>query len=537
MFDRWRQRFANWLAPKRRIATRMYHAARPSRLTTGWGQSETSADAELQSSLRTLRSRTRALVRDAAYAKRAKLVVINNVIGSGIGIQAQVKTSRDQLNIRVNDAIEQTWLDWCDAEHCHTGGSLHFHDLERAVMGQVFDTGECFIRYHFSAFGGSAVPLALELIEPERLADRFHPFGASRRALIRMGVEVDGFYRPLAYWITTTHPGDLLKTPEETAQVERVPAEFMVHLRIVDRWPQTRGEPWLHAAARRLNDMDGYSEAEIVAARGAASYMGTIETKDDNYAGSVETETGERQMELEPGVVEHLKPGEKFEFHSPNRPNSAMDAFMRMMLREVAAGASVSYESLSRDYSQSNYSSSRLALLDDRDLWRVLQRWFIRGFRQRTHRIWMQQAVLARAIPGINVEEYGVNPAKFHAVSYKPRGWSWIDPTKEVEAFKEAIRAGFTTVTEVIAQTGGGRDLEEVLNERERELEMMAEKGLKTDTDPGSSQTQETAETPGDGDEPEDPEDEDLDDDGSGDDEQDRVRRLPIAQVSGGNAW
>ena len=46
---------------------------------------------------------------------------------------------------------------------------------------------------------------------------------------------------------------------------------------------------------------------------------------------------------------------------------------MRFMLREIAAGTGVSYESLSRDYSQSNYSSSRLALIDDRDLWRVFQ--------------------------------------------------------------------------------------------------------------------------------------------------------------------
>ena len=44
----------------------------------------------------------------------------------------------------------------------------------------------------------------------------------------------------------------------------------------------------------------------------------------------------------------------------------------------LAAGCGPSYESLSRDYSQSNYSSSRLSLLDDRDLWRVLQQWWLR---------------------------------------------------------------------------------------------------------------------------------------------------------------
>ncbi|MGA0920517.1 MAG: phage portal protein, partial [Gemmatimonadaceae bacterium] len=37
----------------------------------------------------------------------------------------------------------------------------------------------------------------------------------------------------------------------------------------------------------------------------------------------------------------------------------------------MASGIGVSYESISRDYSQSNYSSSRLALLEDHDLYKA----------------------------------------------------------------------------------------------------------------------------------------------------------------------
>jgi hypothetical protein len=40
-------------------------------------------------------------------------------------------------------------------------------------------------------------------------------------------------------------------------------------------------------------------------------------------------------------------------------------------------------------------------------------------------------------------------------------------------AYKEAIKAGLTTNAHVIAQTGDGRDLEDVLNDRRRELTMM----------------------------------------------------------------
>jgi lambda family phage portal protein len=348
----------------------------------------------------------------------------------------------------------------------------------------VFTAGEVFVRKHMARFGDSQVPLALELIEAERLADEFTapvPGGAGPN--VRLGVEGDAFGRPTAYWIREVHPGALRITPEQTARLIRVPAADIIHIRIIDRWPQTRGEPWLHAVLRKLNDLEEYSGAELVAARMSANYFATIESaQDDPLPDAKKADDGSKQINIEPGVIEQLTPGDKLEFHTPNRPNTALDPFMRYMLREVAAGTGVSYESLSRDYSQSNYSSSRLALLDDRDLWRVLQAWWIRTFREPLHRTWLQQAGLARAIAGLPVDQYALDPERYAAVRWKLRGWSWVDPTKEVTAFKEAVKAGFTTVSAVIAATGGGVDIEDVIAERKEELELLEEAGIEVDT-------------------------------------------------------
>lgn len=490
--------FRKRIAPAR-TSSRTYHAARASRLTSGWAASTSSADSELLASLQSLRNRSRALVRDSSYAKRAKVIVQNNVIGSGIGMQSQVMSSRGTLRQDVNDAIEAAWCDWARADTCHTGGSLHFSDLERAIMGQVFEAGEIFVRKHYRPFGGGDIPFALEMIEPERVADEFMspvpPGAAAPGAMVKMGVEQDRFGRPIAYWIRQRHPGEVRWIQGATDMIERVPADQVYHLRLVDRWPQTRGEPWLHAVARKLNDMDAYSEAEIVAARAASSILYTITTPEgaqplaqpaSGVAGTPSSDSSQvpQEVAIEPGMTHRLQPGETLTMSAPNRPNPALDPFMRYMLREVAAGTGASYESLSRDYSQSNYSSSRLALLDDRDLWRMLQQWFIRNFRMPLHAEWMQAAVLSRTIGSVDLEEYGTDLKKFHAVLFKPRGWGWIDPTKEVAAYKEAVKAGFTTVSDVISQTGGGQDIEDVLRQRERELEMMDEAGLEFDTSP-----------------------------------------------------
>ncbi len=519
-----RRRLANWIAPAKGRGQRLYGGARHTRTTLGFGGSAGSADAELSSSLTTLRSRSRQMVRDNAYAKRAKAIIVNNIVGSGVGMQAQVRTTRDDLAKGVNDAIEWAWLEWMAADSSHTGGTLHFHDLERAAMGEVFEAGEALIRVHLRPFGGSAVPLALELIEAERLATDHHELmGVGIGNEVRMGVEVDRYQRPVAYWLRQRHGGDIrVRMDSMTDRVERVPADEIFHLKLTTRWPQTRGEPWLHTVLRKLDDMGEYTQHEVTAARASAAYFATIETPEaQSPLPTDEGADGKAVMDIEPLMIQELAPGEKLSYHAPNRPNSALEGFMRAMLREVAAGTGTSYESLSRDYSQSNYSSSRLALLDDRDLYKSMQQWWLRSFRQPLHKMWLQQAVLARAITAIPLEAYAVAPQRYEAVLFKVRGWSWVDPTKEVNAYKEAIKAGLTTLTDVIAQTADGRDIEDVIATRQRELQMLADAGILTDTEV-LPQPEPVAPPPAD---PE-PEPEDDDDEGAAADQAQRIKRV-----------
>lgn len=492
MAESLRVRLAKWISgtppqAPRSNGRRMYAAARPGRNSSGFGGATTSADAELSVSLSRLRAASRQMVRDSAFAKRARQIVVNNVVGSGVGMQAQVKGTRRELLTNVNDSIEAAWCEWAMADSCHTGGAMHFHDLERAAMGQVFEAGEVFVRLHFQRFGNSQVPLALELVEAERVPDSIvEPGALSADGEVRMGVEVDRFGRPIAYWVRERHPGDVRARVGSSERYERVPADQMFHLRIVNRWPQTRGEPWMHAVVRKVDDMNELTGAELQAVRASSYYFGTVTTPEGPAPGNgvANATDGDNKpvLDIEPLTIQQLAEGEEFQFHAPNRPNPSLDAFLRHMVREFAAGAEISYESLSRDYSQSNYSSSRLALLDDRDNWKTLQQWWVRSFRRPLHRLWLRQAVLARAVAQVPVEAYANDPERYSAVLFKPRGWSWIDPTKEVTAYKEAIKAGLTTLTDVIAQTADGRDIEDVIETRKRELQLLDEADIDVDT-------------------------------------------------------
>jgi lambda family phage portal protein len=468
---------------------RAYAGAAMGRLNSDWTALNTSADTEIISSLRTLRARSRELLRDNEYAKAAVRIIKNNVVGSGIGMQAQVKTGGGKLLTKVNDSIEEAWEEWTEKDTCDPAGKLSFADMERLIMGSVPENGEVLIRKVRRPFGKGMLPYALELIEADRLIDQWSVARAENGNMIRMGVEQDSWGRPVAYWLYPHHPGDYQFSSFVASALIRVPADEIIHLFIPERIGQTRGVPWFHATLKRLRNMQGYEEAEIVAARAAASIVGIIESEeglvpDDLVDGE---EAGAHQaptLSMEPGTFQQLQPGEKFTGFNPSRPNAGMDPFMRYMLRAFATGVGVSYASVSSDYSQSNYSSSRLALLDDRDLWRVLQGWLIRNLRTEVHRDWMEAAVLCGRL---SFPDYYSKPSKYWQVRFKPRGWSWIDPTKEVTAYKTAVRAGFMTTSDVISLTSEHADAEDVFKERRRELDMMAELNLVFDTDPAQT--------------------------------------------------
>jgi lambda family phage portal protein len=460
--------------------TRAYGGAAQGRLNGDWTSLNTSADSEIVTSARTIRARARALVRDNEYAKNAVRIIQNNIIGTGIGMQAQVTSVSGKLNAKVNNQIEDAFELWSNKDSCHTAGKLNFSDFERTMTGMLATDGEVLVRKVHQSFGDSNTPFALELIEADRLMDNYTTYTAPNGNMIRMGIEMDSWMRPVAYWMYPHHPGDFQFASFQASNYIRVPADEIEHLYIIDRWPQTRGVSWFHTSIIGLKDIGGYEEAELVKARATASVVGFIRSPEPLAPDAVIN--NQRVRTFEPGTIEELLPGEDFVGFNPSSPNPAMDPFLRYMLRRTAAGIGMSYESLSRDYSQSNYSSSRLALLDDRDLWRVLQGFVVKNFRARIHKAWLQAAVLGG---DLTIPDYYSNKAKYEKVRFKPRGWSWIDPAKEVAAYKMAVRSGFMTVADVIAKTADGADLEDILKTRHEELELMEELGLVFDTDPG----------------------------------------------------
>jgi lambda family phage portal protein len=470
----------------KRIVKRAFHQARrytaslPSRL--GITSSTTSADMELYMSLATLRNHSRALCRDNPYAKRAKQLHVNNIIGTGVGMQARVENRHHRLSTIINESIERAWMEFCD--DCHIGGCFAFADLERALMAEVFEAGEVFVRLHYC--GGQ---LLLELIESERVADDAEINAVDDGHIVTMGIEHDQYHKPVAYYFHRYHRG-ALRLPQQSASrdcVIRVPVDQIIHIKQTDRWPQTRGAPWLHAVMDRMHQHAMFESAAVKAARVGAASAAFLERSDALPLDQTEPEDDDSDIELNrldiaEGMVNELPPGYKLVSWSPTFPSNEFDPFVNASMRGQAAGLGCSHQSLSCNYSAVSYSSARSSALDERDTWRSAQQWWIRIFRKPLHRAWLQHAIINDLITEISKEDYFLNRRRYEAVKFSPRGWSWVDPTKEVKAFKEAELAGYITKSDIIMNTANGLDFDDIVKQRRREIDQLMANDIITDT-------------------------------------------------------
>ena len=462
-----------------RPRARAYQGARVSRLTADWVTSGTSADSEIKSSFKALRNRARQLCRDNDYARQALRSIQNNVIGHGIKHQSQVRMQRGgRLDEAINGQIHEAWEKWMHKSRCDVSGLLGFHDMERLLCRSLAESGEVFVRMIRQPFGGSKVPFALQVLEADYLIDDDIP-QAKEGNTVRMGIEVDGYLRPQAYHFYANHPGDTYAgNPRTNGRRVRVPADEVIHLFLPERPQQTRGVTWFASALMRLHMLQGYEEAEVVRARASSALMGFISSPEGELIGD-EIYEGDRVSEFTPGVFKYLAPGESVTVPDLNAPDGQLEGFTRSMLRAVAAGVGVSFDSISKNFSESNYSSSRLSLLEERDTYKVLQRFFIENFHQIVFENWLEMAVLSGAL---NLPAYETNPDRYRASRWIPRSWEWVDPQKEVNAYKDAVRCGFKTLGQVISEQGG--DLDDVLMARQAELAMLDEMDIVLDTDP-----------------------------------------------------
>lgn len=452
------------------------------RLTQSMATWSGSVNSDLDGSLVILRARARQLAQSNEYGRRFLSMCAANIVGrSGPKLQVRAYLARpDQngapvLDKAANDAIEAHWEKWgCTAD---ITGRMDFPQVCRVAVKGAARDGEALVR----KIRNKKLPygFALQLLESDRLAENMNSATAS--GVIRQGVEMDTSGRPVALWLRTAHPGETFGNAN-AYQVERVPVSDIIHLYLPERAEQVRGYTWFHAVLLRAQQLAGFNDAAVVAARIGASKIAALERTEDSIDATASMADGmsggNLQMNIEAGELFELPPGYKLNSWDPEYPHANYESFVKACMRGIASGLDVSTHNLSGDMTDVNYSSARIAELAERDQWIVLQDWLIHSLVAPVYEEWLSIALLrgdivfpsGSKLPADKLDKF-VNASRFQG-----RRWRWVDPKKEIDAATAAVDLGITSRTRLAAEQGD--DFDDVLDELKQEHDALIAAGL-----------------------------------------------------------
>lgn len=435
---------------------RSYNGAVNTRFTSKWVLQTKDINSELRSSLQGLRGHSRELAENNEYINNYLQMCKSEIIGArGIKLQSRVKNSNDTPDLEAIKKIETEWKKWSKRGNCTMCGRMSFRDVQKLVIESVARDGEFLIRMIKGKAAGNRWNFGLQLLEADYLDEQYNT-KLKNGNRIKMGVEVNSFEKPIAYHFLTDHPGQSYR--DGRAKRIRVPADEIIHVMVIIRQGQARGVPWTSAAMQTIKNLEGYMEAEIVAARAAAAKGGFY--KSDELSDNSDQDGNEKYEstiieEVEAGQVSIMPSGFEFQAYDPQHSTSQVPSFLKSILRGIAAALGVSYTPLANDYEGVNFSSIRSGDLKDQDKWRDKQYFLVENCLDIIFENWLAMAIVSDAVrlPFHKLD-------KWLAWEFQPRGWMWVDPVKEANANKIAIEMKFKSHSEVAADQG--KDFEEL---------------------------------------------------------------------------
>lgn len=421
---------------------RAYEAGEVTRFNDGWTPINEDTENADKTQRDLIKARARYLENNSDIAGAAIGGIVRNVVGTGIKPQARTGDEH------INKAIEELWREWTRPENCDITGQQTFEEMQAMLLRRKIVDGEILVKKVVQR--GGAFPLKLQVIKSDLLSSVMLTAPKTQN-IIRSGVELDNYLRPLAYWIDKKSPDGYVQYDPD-----RIKASAIIHLWTKTQPDQVRGMSDLTPIIKRMKDTQDYLEAETIAAKIAAcfSVFITTQTGAPGMVGRIgQTKDQERKkvQSIRPGMIKYLAPGESVETAKPSRGLSNTRDYVAIQERLAGAGLGLSYELMSRDFNSSSFSAARQGMLEDRKTFEPIQRFMSEHLCTPIYREWLDTCVLAGLI---DIPDYFENQKVYQNVEWVTPGWAWIDPKKEVSADISAIQNGGKTLSQWCAERG-----------------------------------------------------------------------------------
>lgn len=439
---------------------RRYEAASISRRTSDWVSQSTSANTEIGFAASILRNRSRDLSRNNPHAKKAIATLVTNVVGNGIKPSIQ-------SGGRYGNKTKSVWKMWAETTECDFEGRKTFAGIQAMAMRSVAESGECFIRERRSA-KWSPLPIKLQVLEADFLDTNKDGIPREGGGFIMQGIEHNAQGERVAYWMYEYHPGE--NRIHKSMESRRIPADEILHIYYAERPGQIRGVPVGVSSMLRLKSLDEYEDAELMRKKVASCFGAFVTTTEDALPGEANDTGGPPIERLEPGMIEYLKPGQTVSLASPP-PSDGYGEYVTSQLRSIASGYGVTYESMSGDYSQVNFSSGRMGWIEMGNIVGEYQELMMIPVLCSGVWKWFLRAATMAGVAKMDVFATWTSPRR-----------PMLDPVKETKGLSERVRNGFTSWQDAIREQGD--DPETVQQELAADYEAFAKLGFMLTCDP-----------------------------------------------------
>lgn len=421
-------------------ATRLYDAVKLGQYRPRRGGSW-SGDAVMDAARSRLREYGRWLDENHDLATGILDDLVTNIVGCGVGIEPMAGLRNQEPATDFNDALRSLWPEWW--ERPDVTGEIPGPELERLVCRTWLRDGELFIQ-HSNKNSLTGIPYSLELLESD-----FVPFDLfERQAGVIHGIQKNVWGQPTAYYVFKQHPGNINSSAMPDYKI--ILAENMSHIKFSRRLHQTRGASIFHSVFTRLDDIKDIEESERIANRIAAAFCAFIKRESDFTAPSINPETNERNFEMAPGMIfDSLKPGEDVGIIDPKRPNPNLTTYLQEQIRRISAGVGTRYSSTAKNYN-GTYSAQRQELVEGSAHYRRLFNYLAFQFYRPIWKRFIDACIGAGQLRlPANIDYSSLYRAEFRMPALP-----WIDPLKEINAYKTAIEIGVKSRQQVIRDMG-----------------------------------------------------------------------------------
>lgn len=414
---------------------RGFEGADRGRRTAGWHTMSTDSNAEIRKGQRLLRDRARDMRRNNPYAERGISAIAANVVGYGIVPDPQGRARQKKRALAL-------WKRWAETPVCDHDGMMNFYGMQHMVMNSIPESGEVLIRRVWTP-GKNILNFQLQVLEADHLDNsRDHVMGDGSRVVDGIAYNVTG--HKTGYWVYPQHPGDGSRQLMTLHESVFVPTEDMRLIYLPKRPGQMRGYTWLAPVMLRMRNFDEMEDAVIEQAKIAACFAAFVHTDDSGAPGpAVAADPRDLLDRVEPGIIERLGANENITFGTPPTFNG-YEAYSKQSLRATSVGLGVPYEVLTGDLNGVSFTSGRMGWLEfgrNIDIWRwqmlvpqlcdTVWAWFNEG-------------------AALSAEGF----AEPIAASWVAPRRDLIDPTKELEAYKEEMRLGGLSYTGMLKERG-----------------------------------------------------------------------------------